>query len=252
VYQEIHEEVIVPVSATPSTHLSELQSAASQLTPKSPDTAREIAATEIPASQLPGVAAPELKPKPKIRTILNSPAAPEVSPRPTAEVPPGTPVEVSPRASAELISSLAPVGRFVSAPPAQTAPAAAPPRQPQPPAAEVRRVFSRIETGPELEVEIVEPDAPEPSLPGLAAQPVAPVLSADSVAFHPRGIVRPTTATATKPPSIEVRIGRIEVIVESEPQPPIGAARPPATSTVAPAPSRQPSIGHLARQYLDR
>jgi len=53
------------------------------------------------------------------------------------------------------------------------------------------------------------------------------------------------------PPAIDVSIGKIEVTIESEPQPPLRAVRRAEPRAAAP-PRPAPAAGLLARQYLDR
>jgi hypothetical protein len=53
------------------------------------------------------------------------------------------------------------------------------------------------------------------------------------------------------PPAIDVSIGKIEVTIESEPEPPLRAVRRAEPRAAAP-PRPAPLAGRLARQYLDR
>lgn len=105
-------------------------------------------------------------------------------------------------------------------------------------------------------------DTPPAKAPGnlefAIPEPVRAWLRADRgrpVPDATRGPLAPPVA-APQPAAqsvIDVTIGKVEVTIESDPHPPLVAARRPAprvTPTARPAPP--PATGRLARQYLDR
>jgi hypothetical protein len=93
---------------------------------------------------------------------------------------------------------------------------------------------------------ISQPELLQTARTRLQAETPQPAYTAPRV--YPLAPAAPRTPPQ---PPIEVTIGTVEVIVESEPQPPARVARRPEPR-VAPPRSAPPMPGGLARQYLDR
>jgi len=98
---------------------------------------------------------------------------------------------------------------------------------------------------------ITEFAIPEPVRTWLRMPPEKPA-SSPVRAQLPVPVPQPAAPRYSPPAAIDVTIGKIEVTIENEPQPPLRVARRAEPRAAAPRQTASPAIGRLARQYLDR
>ena len=220
-------------------------------------------------------AAPSQPPSPEDRRIQvarerQADTAPLFTPKP-APPKPASPVAERRAPSGPLEQPLMhpAAAKIESRPPAaktESHPAAAktesrPPVAPQPGREVHREVFETtvlsehfLDTGLPSTNEprkITEFAIPEPVRTWLRLPPEKPA-SSPIRAQPPVPVPQPAAPRISPPAAIDVTIGKIEVTIENEPQPPLRVARRAEPRATVPPRLVSPAIGRLARQYLDR
>jgi hypothetical protein len=211
---------------------------------------------------IPAPAPPPVRPSPPTPAYRAAPPARELSTEPAR------PVDTPHRPAAPPLAGPMPAPR----PAAREVPTGLAQREAPPAAKPAPRRIAQEPPWRETEREILETttdstsfpieDAPPAKASGnvdfAIPQPVRAWLRADRVRPAPDATRRPPAPPAAAPQSapqsvIDVTVGKVEVTIESDPHPPLVAARRPAPRVAPPArPAPPPATGRLARQYLDR